>query len=78
MSSIKKKKQKKVKIPKMSLYESIPDDIKMLFGKFYAYSLLNAYNNIGFFSLSTKSPTISIMSISIAKQPLLILLSRGK
>ena len=40
MSSIKKRKQKKVKIPKMSLYESIPDEIKMLFGKFYTYSLL--------------------------------------
>ena len=40
MSSIKKKKKKVVNTPKVSLYESIPDDVKMAFGKFYAYSLL--------------------------------------
>lgn len=40
MSSIKKKKKKKIETPKVSLYDSIPDDVKMSFGKFYAYSLL--------------------------------------
>ena len=41
MSSIKKRKKKKlVEPPKVSMYETVPDDIKMLFGKFYAYSLL--------------------------------------
>ena len=40
MSSIKKKKNKVVETPNVSLQESIPEDIKMLFGKFYAYSLL--------------------------------------
>lgn len=40
MSSIKKKKKRKTEVPKVSLYDSIPDDIKMSFGKFYAYSLL--------------------------------------
>ena len=41
MSSIKKKKKKKlVEPPRVSMYDTVPDDIKMLFGKFYAYSLL--------------------------------------
>lgn len=40
MSSIKKKKKKKIEPPKVSLYDSIPDDVKMAFGKFYAYSFL--------------------------------------
>lgn len=40
MSSIKKKKKKTVEVPDVTMKQSIPDDIKMLFGKFYAYSLL--------------------------------------
>lgn len=41
MSSIKKRKKKKlVEPPKVSMYETVPDDIKMLFGKFYSYSML--------------------------------------
>ena len=41
MSSINKKKKKKlVEPPRVSMYDTVPDDIKMLFGKFYAYSLL--------------------------------------
>lgn len=41
MSSIKKRKKKKVvEPPKMSMYDSIPDDIKISFGKFYVYSML--------------------------------------
>ena len=40
MSSIKKKKKRKlVESPKVSMYDSIPDDIKISFGKFYTYSL---------------------------------------
>jgi hypothetical protein len=41
MSSIKKRKKKKlVEPPKVSMYDTVPEDIKMLFGKFYAYSSL--------------------------------------
>lgn len=41
MSSIKRKKKKKlVEPPRVSMYDAVPDDIKMLFGKFYVYSLL--------------------------------------
>ncbi len=41
MSSIKKKKKRKLVEPlKVSMYDSVPDDIKVLFGKFYTYSLL--------------------------------------
>jgi hypothetical protein len=41
MSSIKKiKKKKVVEPPKVSMYDTVPEDIKMLFGKFYAYSSL--------------------------------------
>ena len=40
MSSIKKRKKKKIDVPKVSLYDSIPDDVKMAFGKFYSYSSL--------------------------------------
>lgn len=48
MSSIKKRKKKKVvEPPKVSVYESIPDEVKISFGKFYSYSLIY----IIFFSL---------------------------
>ena len=48
MSSIKKRKKKKVvEPPKVSVYESIPDEVKISFGKFYSYSLIY----IVFFSL---------------------------
>ena len=40
MSSIKKKKKKSVNIPDVTMKQSIPDDIKILFGKFYVYSLV--------------------------------------
>lgn len=41
MSSIKKRKKKKVLTsPKVSMYDTVPEDIKLLFGKFYAYSSL--------------------------------------
>lgn len=41
MSSIKKKKKRRlVEPPKVSMYESVPDDIKVLFGKFYTYSFV--------------------------------------
>ena len=41
MSSIKKKKKRRlVEPPKVSMYDSVPDDIKILFGKFYTYSLI--------------------------------------
>ena len=42
MSSIKKNKKKKTmdNIPNVSLYETVPDNIKILFGKFYFYSLV--------------------------------------
>ena len=42
MSSIKKNKKKKksVDIPNITSNQAVPEDIKMLFGKFYAYSLL--------------------------------------
>ena len=41
MSSIKRKKKKKlVEPPRVSMYDTVPEDIKILFGKFYAYSIL--------------------------------------
>ncbi len=40
MSSISKKKKKNIEVPKVTLNQSIPDDIKILFGKFYVYSLI--------------------------------------
>lgn len=41
MSSIKRRKKKKIiEPPKVSMYDTVPENIKMLFGKFYAYSFL--------------------------------------
>lgn len=44
MSSIKKNKKKtkkkNIEVPDVTMYQSVPEDIKMLFGKFYVYSLL--------------------------------------
>ena len=40
MSSIKKKKKKGVETPNVTMYQSIPEDVKISFGKFYAYSLI--------------------------------------
>ena len=48
MSNIsKKKKELKDKIPKVVMEETVPEDIKMVFGKFCAYSFLY----IGFFGV---------------------------
>ena len=48
MSSLKKKKKNiKDKIPKVVMEETVPDDIKMVFGKFCAYSFLY----VGFFGI---------------------------
>ncbi len=40
MSSISKKKKKNIEVPNVTMNQSIPDDIKILFGKFYVYSLI--------------------------------------
>lgn len=48
MSNIsKKKKELKDKIPKVVMDETVPEDIKMVFGKFCAYSFLY----VGFFGV---------------------------
>lgn len=42
MSSIKKNKSKKknIEIPNVTSFQTVPEEIKVLFGKFYVYSLL--------------------------------------
>ena len=42
MSSIKKNKKKKkvAEIPRVNMYETVPAEVKVYFGKFYVYSLI--------------------------------------